>query len=79
MLLVVAWMICLMFAPLGWLVTGDAFRWGAAYLLCAAQVGFAYRRGAMDRDPARRAAAFADDAPGFGDTFTKLTSTAPTK
>jgi hypothetical protein len=35
LLLVVAWMIGLMFAPLGWLMTGDALRWGAAYLLCA--------------------------------------------
>jgi 4,4'-diaponeurosporenoate glycosyltransferase len=38
LLLVVAWMIGLMFAPLGWLMTGDALRWGSAYLLCAAQV-----------------------------------------
>jgi 4,4'-diaponeurosporenoate glycosyltransferase len=38
LLLVVAWMIGLMFAPLGWLMTGDALRWGTAYLLCAAQV-----------------------------------------
>jgi 4,4'-diaponeurosporenoate glycosyltransferase len=38
LLLVVAWMIGLMFAPLGWLITGDALRWGAVYLLCAAQV-----------------------------------------
>jgi 4,4'-diaponeurosporenoate glycosyltransferase len=35
----VVWMIGLMLAPLGWLVTGDWLRWGAAYLLCAAQVG----------------------------------------
>jgi 4,4'-diaponeurosporenoate glycosyltransferase len=42
--LVVAWMIGLMFAPLGWLITGDALRWGAAYLLCAAQVGWFSRQ-----------------------------------
>jgi 4,4'-diaponeurosporenoate glycosyltransferase len=36
--LVVAWMIGLMSAPLGWLLTGDWLRWGAAYWLCAAQV-----------------------------------------
>jgi 4,4'-diaponeurosporenoate glycosyltransferase len=36
--LIVIWMIGLMLAPLGWLVTGDWLRWGAAYLLCAAQV-----------------------------------------
>jgi 4,4'-diaponeurosporenoate glycosyltransferase len=40
LLLVVAWMIGLMLAPVGWAVTGDALRWGAAYLLCAAQVGW---------------------------------------
>ena len=38
LLLVVAWMIGLMFAPLGWLMTGDSWSWGAAYLLYAAQV-----------------------------------------
>lgn len=38
--LVVAWMIGLMLAPIGWLVTGDWLRWGGAYLLCAAQVGW---------------------------------------
>lgn len=37
--LIVTWMIGLMLAPLGWLVTGDWLRWGAVYLLCAAQVG----------------------------------------
>lgn len=42
--LVVAWMIGLMFAPLGWLMMGDALRWGAVYLLCAAQVGWFSRR-----------------------------------
>lgn len=36
--LVVAWMIGLMLAPFGWLVTGDGLPWGGAYLLCAAQV-----------------------------------------
>ncbi len=44
LLLVVAWMFGLMFAPLGWLVTGDAMRWGAIYLLCAAQVGWFSRQ-----------------------------------
>lgn len=38
LLLVVVWMIGLMLAPIGWSVTGDWLRWGAAYLLCAAQV-----------------------------------------
>jgi len=38
--LIVAWMIGLMLAPLGWLVTGDWLRWGAAYLLCAVQVAW---------------------------------------
>ena len=41
---IVAWMIGLMFAPLGGLVTGDWLRWGAAYLLCAAQVGWFSRQ-----------------------------------
>jgi 4,4'-diaponeurosporenoate glycosyltransferase len=31
-------MIGLMFAPLGWAITGNGWSWGAAYLLCAAQV-----------------------------------------
>ncbi|MCU0784290.1 MAG: glycosyltransferase [Verrucomicrobia bacterium] len=44
LLLVVAWMIALMIAPLGWLMTGDALRWGAVYLLCAAQVGWFSRQ-----------------------------------
>jgi 4,4'-diaponeurosporenoate glycosyltransferase len=44
LLLVVAWMIGLMLAPLGWLVTGDGLRWGAAYLLCAAQVAWFSRK-----------------------------------
>jgi 4,4'-diaponeurosporenoate glycosyltransferase len=40
LLLVVAWMIGLMLAPLGGLATCDWLRWGAAYLLCAAQVAW---------------------------------------
>jgi len=40
LLLVVAWMIGLMLAPLGWLVTGDWVSWGVMYLLCAGQVGW---------------------------------------
>jgi 4,4'-diaponeurosporenoate glycosyltransferase len=42
--LLVAWMIGLMFAPMGWLVTHDWQWWGAAYLLCAAQVGWFSRQ-----------------------------------
>jgi 4,4'-diaponeurosporenoate glycosyltransferase len=38
--LVVPWMIGLMLAPLGWLMTGDTLRWGTVYLLCAVQVGW---------------------------------------
>jgi 4,4'-diaponeurosporenoate glycosyltransferase len=38
--LIVAWMIGLMLAPLGWLVTGGWLPWGALYLLCAAQVAW---------------------------------------
>lgn len=44
LLLLVAWMIGLMLAPLGWIITGDSWIWGAAYLLCAAQVGGMSRR-----------------------------------
>ena len=44
MFLIVTWMIGLMLAPLGGLVTGDWLRWGAAYLLCAAQVGWFSRQ-----------------------------------
>jgi 4,4'-diaponeurosporenoate glycosyltransferase len=44
LLLVVAWLIGLMLAPLGWLVTGDWLRWGTAYLLCAAQVAWFSRQ-----------------------------------
>ncbi|HEY9173835.1 MAG TPA: glycosyltransferase, partial [Verrucomicrobiae bacterium] len=40
LVLVVAWMIGLMLAPIGWLVTGDGLAWGTTYLLCAAQVGW---------------------------------------
>jgi 4,4'-diaponeurosporenoate glycosyltransferase len=40
LLLVVAWMIGLMLAPMGWLVTGHHLAWGLAYLLCAAQVAW---------------------------------------
>ena len=36
--LIVAWMIGLMSAPLGWLVTHDWLCWGGTYMLCAAQV-----------------------------------------
>jgi 4,4'-diaponeurosporenoate glycosyltransferase len=38
LLLIVAWMIGLMLAPLGALVTGDWIPWGAMYGLCAMQV-----------------------------------------
>ncbi len=38
LLLIIAWKSGLMLAPLGWLLTGDWLRWGAAYLLCAMQV-----------------------------------------
>ena len=44
LLLIVLWMIGLMLAPLGWLVTGDWLRWGAVYLLCAAQVAWFSRQ-----------------------------------
>lgn len=44
LLLVIAWMVGLMLAPLGWAVTGDWLRWGALYLLCAAQVSGLSRR-----------------------------------
>ena len=42
--LIVVWMIGLMLAPLGWLITGDWFRWGAVYVACAAQVAWFSRR-----------------------------------
>ncbi len=42
--LVVAWMTGLMLAPLGWLMTGGSLGWSAAYLLCAAQVGWLGRK-----------------------------------
>ncbi len=44
LLLVVAWKIGLMLAPIGWVVTGNGWHWGAAYLLCAAQVGWFARQ-----------------------------------
>jgi 4,4'-diaponeurosporenoate glycosyltransferase len=48
MLLIVAWITGLMLAPLGGLLTGDWLRWGAVYLLCAAQVaGFSRQVGAF--------------------------------
>jgi 4,4'-diaponeurosporenoate glycosyltransferase len=40
LLVIVAWMIGLMLAPLGWLITGDWVCWGALYLACAAQVAW---------------------------------------
>jgi 4,4'-diaponeurosporenoate glycosyltransferase len=43
LLVVVAWMTGLMLAPIDWLVTGDWLRWGAMYLLCAAQVAWISR------------------------------------
>jgi 4,4'-diaponeurosporenoate glycosyltransferase len=42
--LIVAWMIGLMLAPLGWLMTHDWLWWGAAYLLRAAQVEWFSRK-----------------------------------
>jgi len=39
LLLIIAWIVGLMLAPLGGLVTRDWLRWGAIYLLYAAQVG----------------------------------------
>lgn len=48
--LVVAWMIGLVLAPMGWVMTGDWPWWGPAYFLCAAQVGgFSRRIGAFRR------------------------------
>jgi 4,4'-diaponeurosporenoate glycosyltransferase len=44
LVLVVAWMIGLMLAPIGWAVTADGLRWGVAYLLCAAQVAWFSRQ-----------------------------------
>ena len=40
MILIVLWMIGLMLPPVCGLVTGDWLRWGAVYLLCAAQVAW---------------------------------------
>lgn len=44
LLLTVAWMTGLMLAPLGGLITGDWLPWGAACLLCSAQVGWLSRQ-----------------------------------
>lgn len=44
LLLVIGWMIGLMFAPLGCLITGGSWAWSAAYLLCAAQVYWGSRQ-----------------------------------
>ena len=44
MCLIVMWMSGLMLAPLGGLMTGDWLRWGAVYLLCAAQVAWFSRQ-----------------------------------
>jgi 4,4'-diaponeurosporenoate glycosyltransferase len=44
LLIIIGWMIGLMFAPLGGLVSGDWLRWGGAYLLCAAQVAWFSRQ-----------------------------------
>ena len=44
LLLVVAWMIGLMLAPIGWAITGRGLAWSAVYLLCAAQVGWLARK-----------------------------------
>lgn len=40
LLLVICWMIGLMLAPIGWLVTGGELTWGAACVASAAQVGY---------------------------------------
>ena len=48
--IVVAWMIGLMLAPIGWIVLGDETLWMVFYLCCAGQVGwFARRVGAFRR------------------------------
>ena len=44
LLLVVAWMIGLMFAPLGWAMNAGSWNWAVMYLLCAAQLGWVSRR-----------------------------------
>jgi 4,4'-diaponeurosporenoate glycosyltransferase len=44
MLVIVAWISGLLLAPLGGLLTGDWLRWGAVYLLCAAQVAWFSRQ-----------------------------------
>jgi 4,4'-diaponeurosporenoate glycosyltransferase len=43
LLIIVLWMIGLMLAPMGLLVTGDWLGWGLFYLLCAAQVAWLSR------------------------------------
>ncbi len=42
--LVVAWMIGLMLAPVGWLITGDSLSWSAVYLCCVSQVAWFSRQ-----------------------------------
>jgi 4,4'-diaponeurosporenoate glycosyltransferase len=44
MFVIVAWISGLLLAPLGGLLTGDWLRWGAVYLLCAAQVAWFSRQ-----------------------------------
>jgi len=44
LLLVVAWMIGLMLAPIGCAVTGDWLRWGVVYLLCTVQIAWLSRQ-----------------------------------
>jgi 4,4'-diaponeurosporenoate glycosyltransferase len=44
MLLIVAWIVGLMLAPVGALATGDWVWWGVVYLLCAVQVAWLSRR-----------------------------------
>lgn len=44
LLLVIAWMVGLMFAPLGWAMTGNWLCWSVVYLLCVLQVGWLARR-----------------------------------
>ncbi len=40
LLIIVAWMIGLMLAPIGWAASGGGLHWGAVYLGCALQVGW---------------------------------------
>lgn len=44
LILVVAWMIGLVFAPMGWAVMDHGLLWGPAYLACAAQVAWFSRQ-----------------------------------